>query len=634
MSAIAGVLQRAQQPLSSADTESMMAALAQYGADGAAAWQSEGTWLGQQMTYDTPESQRERLPLEITDAGLTIVADVRLDNRAELSQQLQLPGEATDAAIVLHAYRRWGTQCASRLLGDFAFAIWDSRNKRLYCARDIVGVKPFYYRVDSRAFLFASDIRAVLAHSAVAPALFLPLVRASFDKKYGNPSSEQHTYFRDIKKLPPAHQLVVTADGFVVERYWNPWELPTIRYANDQDYVDHLQELVREAVKCRLRSAYPVGTHISGGLDSSTVSVLAARQYAGRLAGFSWAAPVGEDGYMAGLDERRRIDAIAREEGIDVQYTPLTGLDLSVNFAEDLTRVPQHTMNNERVVARQAQERGVRVMLSGWGGDEIATFNGRGYFADLFLRGKWRLLQRELKLRHSEEILGGRWQGSVLYQVVNPLLPMWFINLLPARLRSRYRLPLPPSELPRSVLQPDFLRALDATQSLPGVNLREVPGVKANQVALLQEGHLSHRMEAWAANGAKHNLEYRFPLLDRRVIEFCLGVPDYLFFKDGWKRWMFRQMVGGILPREIQWDPRKSDAAMGGHPPAIYRQGEMIQTRMLERRRDAMRSAGLVNPDAVLDFIASGEPRAEAPLIKKALWLAYVDPPVQYPARN
>jgi asparagine synthase (glutamine-hydrolysing) len=191
-------------------------------------------------------------------------------------------------------------------------------------------------------------------------------------------------------------------------------------------------------------------------------------------------------------------------------------------------------------------------MLSGWGGDELVVFNGRGLFADLARRGRWRTVQRELRQR--QQIHGGSMLGAWRHRVVEPLLPD--VALRGFRRGGRTETALP------SELRPEFAALVSRTEPLETTPLRERPGVHAMQTALFANGHLQYRLEAWAAHGATLGLDYAFPLLDQRLIEFALSVPDHLFFKNGWKRWLYRTAMEGVLPEAVRWHPDKHDSAL------------------------------------------------------------------------
>jgi len=497
--------------------------------------------------------------------GLTIAADVRLDNRSDLWAALQIdPAQGqtlSDPELLLHAYRRWGEECPAHLLGDFAFALWDEERQRLLCARDFVGVRPFYYHHrPGQGFVWASDIQPLLAHPQIPNRLNLAYAKAHLLNGMGQFQHPAHTFYADVEKLPPAHCLTVDRSGLRTWAYWQPGRAPERRYADERDYVAEMRSLLHQAVACRVETTvHGVGAHLSGGLDSSSVAVIAQRilQESGRSAtGFSWAPPysvLAANDTPDKDDERPLVDAVAQAAGLPLRYTTLTPEHALAFDRRDSTRQPTTTLQLELSTSQDAAGLGIRTMLSGWGGDELLVFNGRGYFADLLRRGRWLTLQREFGAR-------GELFGSAVWKqwISSGLFP-----LLPTALMRRLRpddFPLP-SGLP-TALRPDFAAALAQVDPLTRPDLRERPGVRRMQMALLENGHIPYRLESWASHAATLGLTYAFPLLDRRIVEFALSIPDYLYFKNGWKRYLYRTAMQGILPDSVRWHKHKEDPAL------------------------------------------------------------------------
>src|SRR3989442_1012999 len=208
VSGIAGLWRLDGRPTEPAELDRMLARLAHRGPDGAGAWRHGPVALGHRMLHTTPESLRECQPLVGTTGDLVLVADARIDNRAELCPLLPAPSDATDAELILAAYERWGEHCPEHLLGDFAFAIWDGRAQRLFCARDHFGVKPLYYHHrPSRLFAFASEIKGLLALADIPRRLNETRVAAYLVPLF---EDKEVTFYEEIVRLPPAHRMVVS----------------------------------------------------------------------------------------------------------------------------------------------------------------------------------------------------------------------------------------------------------------------------------------------------------------------------------------------------------------------------------------------------------------------------------------
>ncbi|MCX7596682.1 MAG: lasso peptide isopeptide bond-forming cyclase, partial [Fischerella sp.] len=277
MSGIMGIYHLDGCPVNRKYLEEMVAVLAHRGPDGTDIWVGGSVGFAHRLLWTTPESLLEKLPLVDQDEHLAITSDVRIDNREELLNKLhvftRLPDKITDAQIILAAYQKWGEQCPEHLLGDFAFAIWDRRKQILFCARDHFGVKPFYYHYQpGKAFVFASEIKALFCFPQVPRRLnevrigdYLALMME--DKAI--------TTYKDILRLPPAHSMVVSESGIQLWSYWSLDLHREIHLASNEAYAEEFRQIFTEAVRCRLRSAFPIVSHLSGGLDSSAVTCVA-----------------------------------------------------------------------------------------------------------------------------------------------------------------------------------------------------------------------------------------------------------------------------------------------------------------------------------------------------------------------
>lgn len=558
--------------------------------------------------------------------GLITAADVRLDDRGALAAALGMSvAEArthADRSLIELAYRRWGTGATGRLLGDGAFALWDDVVRTLLCWRDPVGIRPlYYYHEPGVRFVFSSDLQSMAAHPAVPARLDLAYMRGLLDAG-GELAHPTRTAIAGVRKLPAAHFLLVDSDGVRLQRYWHPDRINDRHRRRDGEYVEELRELVVEAVRCRMPSTNgrAVGAHLTGGLDSSSLAVLAARQLqpgAQPLRAFSWA-PSWEDVPEIDGDERLLVEAVGRSEPIEIRYAHLLPTDLLDIVCRDRALRPVTTLHYELATSRDAAAVGVHTMLSGWGGDETVAFNGRGYFATLARRGRFVTIQRELRRR--AEIHGGTLPGAWKARVVTPNLPDGLVRRLGRP--EAHALAVWPGEL-----RPEFVRLLRDVEPLASPELRERPGVKRTQLSLLDQGHLQFRAESWASHGASLGLTYAFPLLDRRLVEFALSIPDRLYFRDGWKRWLYRAAMAGVLPDLVRWNPHKSDEAM-------VIQFRRAKADMRDRHRERLRARGsndLVDVDVLLAGLdgraprLGGDPVAPPVSVGAAAWMAFTE---------
>src|SRR5690554_1825113 len=419
MSGIVGVLHLDGRPVAADRLAGAAARLRHRGPDGVATWHGEGIGLSHLAFHTTPEAERERQPQRSADGRHVLTADARIDNREELYRALRPHeplGELTDAELILRAYGRWGTDCAVHLLGDFAFALWDVQERRLFCARDHAGTRPFYYHhLPGERFVFASEMKGVLAfgvpHEVNEERVADYLAEIVYDDEY--------TFYRHISRLPPAHTLTVSAGGQRLQRYWALDPDREIRYARDDDYAEAFRAVFADAVRCRLRGVDPVGVTLSGGLDSSSVACIAqgilAEQGRRPLHTFSNVYDL-----VPECDERSYIEAVLAEGRYVPHYVPADSTNFPLSSLSALVRVLDQPLaapgisSSETLRLRLRQE-GVRVVLNGHGGDEVVSQGGL-YLKELALRGAWVRLHREIRGLHEEDVGGG--PGQMLLQYV------------------------------------------------------------------------------------------------------------------------------------------------------------------------------------------------------------------------
>ena len=224
----------------------------------------------------TPESLHEHLPMPDAAQNLVLTADARIDNRDELINELAIAETGhrvvTDSELILAAYARWGEGCPERLVGDFAFAIWDGRNQTLFCARDHFGVKPFYYHRSGRFFAFASEIRALLRLKAISGRVNETKVADFLGRTELDPTT---TFYQDLLQLPAAHSMVIGHERSAIRCYWALDGSRELRLKSDDEYDEAFRAHFTRAVRDHVRSAYPIGSLLSGGLDSSSIVAVA-----------------------------------------------------------------------------------------------------------------------------------------------------------------------------------------------------------------------------------------------------------------------------------------------------------------------------------------------------------------------
>ncbi len=565
-------------------------------------WQHNSVALAV-LDFPAPGLSAPPANLPTGESATVLAADLRLHERQEVFDELHLHAAnhvgISDEALTLRAIERWGDDAGPHLLGDFAMAAWDPGTKRLLCARDSSGVRPFFYTYrPGELFAFASLPRALHQTGFATPALneafFLARMAAL------GPSPQQ-SLFRDIRRLPAAHSLVVSRDGLSQRRYWHPTNTGNgHRRWTPEEAAEGLYERVRRAVECRLPLDSPVATHLSGGLDSSAITVLAARTMRERpqpILAYSFLATQPVD--MVLRDEQPYVDAVLAQEA-GIVWTPIYREPLKDAIRPQID-VDQPVSINidhpEQRICAHAVANGASVILSGWGGDEGATFNGRGTLAESLWRGKWRHAVSETAAiaRRRNGAPFSVFRGEVLPYVLPDMLQRGLARIRGKTLNAAVGM--------RAAISPLALRKIP----INGLNIGA--DGRRNRFALLTNQHLSQRAEEWALIGARHGVAFTFPMLDRRVIEFALVLPSDLFIRGGWKRRPFRDAMSSVLPEQVLWRHQKY-SPFPCLALDLAEKRHFVIARVDELRQRA-RVAELFDLDAIADLIQKSPSPAE-----------------------
>jgi asparagine synthase (glutamine-hydrolysing) len=291
-----------------------------------------------------------------------------------------------------------------------------------------------------------------------------------------------------------------------------------------------------------------VGSHLSGGLDSSAATLLAARSEH-KPAAFSWSPPPPAGAAADG--EYERIGAVCHEERLTCHYLPATVESLTETFRTDFTVDPVAMMAREANVQRKAAELGIRVMLSGWGGDEAASIRSSNSLSDIFSGNPAAFRDAVAKrIGAGGPLRGARRLAGIVRDMVVPRLPDAVYGLT-ANPYLKHRAPC---------IQDDFAHLYRReAEELAGPAFRNLPDLRSTIRSRLETGHLSLRMEHWAASGARHGIEYRYPMLDRRLVEFALGIPASELYDPGTREALLQRAMRELLPSSAEWQNVKTE---------------------------------------------------------------------------
>jgi asparagine synthase (glutamine-hydrolysing) len=547
LSGIVGIFNPDGRPVGRVALERMAKSVAHRGPDGAGIWLHGSVGLGHRTFHSTPESFQSEMPLADENGDFCLTLDGRIDNRDDVKKSLLAQGfrlrNDSDAEFVLRAYECWGEDCPAKLIGDFAFAIWDHRRQRLFCARDFIGIKPFYYFFDGRVFLFSSEPHSLLEFAEV-PAL----VNEGMVGEYltVNISNRDETLFEKIRRLPPAHSLAVESGKLSLRRYWDIDSARQIRYRTEAEYGEHFLSLFREAVKCRLRVHGGIAADLSGGLDSSSiVSVAQSLIQSGAVAekGFEIYSQVfpgqeyDESDYIKAVVERWKI-------GSTLVLPGRLRADRFIEHARRYKDFPGYP-NGSIVdpILDLAQQKACRVNLKGVGGDDVFTISQPHYSIAMRKFRFWKAWQ-DLRL-------------AVEGQVVSPIPPARLY--LRAALRRLFEKRLaavgkPTDEPLPNWIEPEFARRIELADRLRQ-KASEQQFADADQECLYSvvfDSWILHNIEVEERASTFYGLEQRQPFRDRRIVEFCCAIPAEQREKNGLTRVALRTAMRGLLPEKVR----------------------------------------------------------------------------------
>lgn len=556
MSGIAGIYSRDGRPVDQALLKSMTDVIAHRGPDGVAHWVSGPVGLGHRMFCTTPESLHEKQPLTDDAAQLCLTFDGRVDNREELKSAVEAKGlrlrDDTDAELVLRAYQCWGKECPGKILGDFAFAIWDGHQHELFCARDILGIRPFYHYVSDGLFLFASELRQILEDPRVPRRPNEGMVGEYLASQI---TSQTETLYQGILRLRPAHALIIRSDGIQVWRYWSLDPALEIRHRTDEEYADHFLGVFREAVRCRLRAHGPIGAELSGGVDSSSVVAVCSRLLQEGLPGnpsfhaFSLVFPDVE-----ACNEVDYAQEVATSFGLNwhqVRLGPPDGAWYAMQ-ARRLKDFPGYPNGYpmDAPLYQSARAEGCHVLLTGFGGDEWFWGSSLAY-ADMVRHRRCGQIVGRLRADCAADGLT-KATRNLLTQGCWPLLPAAAQRLVRVCLGKSRRQPWLNTRFAQRIRLDSRVNRKDH-----GPGCRSL--VQAEMVRYLARGDLTHEMEIMESGAASAGVEYRHPFDDRRVIAFAGAIPASQLLRNGQPKFVLRNAMQSYLPEKVRLRAGKAD---------------------------------------------------------------------------
>lgn len=547
MCGIAGIVNLDKAPVQKGILEAMVRSEFHRGPDDTGFYVKDNAGLGHARLSIIDLSKDAHQPMSNENASLFAVHNGEIYNYLELQKELTGLGHVfrsrSDTEVILHAYEEWGEGCLSRFNGMWAFAILDLNKRELFCARDRFGVKPFYYHLDDKIFAFASEIKSLLAHPEIKRQPNDNAVYNYLVSGYGYMDISDETFFKGIKQLKQAHYAVISLDGGQLsqKRYWDLDPRRRLRISDEEDVYRDFYNLLEDSIRLRLRSDVPLGVSLSGGLDSSSITCVASGLLkTGALEAFS--SCFDEEEY----DEREYIAQVLDKTKARANFI----FTRPEKLFDDLDRIVWHqeepystlSIFPQWYVMQLAREKGVKVLLTGQGGDEVLGGYHKYYFylfADLIRSGRWSEARNEIK-RYGE--LKGR--GTL---VANKIAKIMASHVMPQGVKNVLR-------HSKGQAAPSYLAKAFTSHSANRIfTEKRFAGILNNDLYnALKISPLPSLLHIDDRSSMAHSVESRAPFLDYRLVEYVFSLGPEYKIRDGITKYLLRRSMKGILPEDVR----------------------------------------------------------------------------------
>jgi asparagine synthase (glutamine-hydrolysing) len=474
-----------------------------------------------------------------------------IELRAELAQKGYSFTTASDTEVVLAAYAAWGRDCLQHFDGMFAFALWDEERSELFAARDRLGEKPFFYHYDEGLLLFASELKALWAMEVpreVNRRLLYNFLTIGYT---GNPFDPAETFYQGVHKLPPASFMLYSPERqeLTIEKYWQVYT-EARNTVSEKEVVYEFTHLLTTSVARRLRADVPIGTSLSGGLDSSAVVAFcdgaAAQHYTHKC--FTAAFPGFE------RDELAFASIVASQYGLEHHVVTIREEEVP-DLVEKVARAQEEPFASASPLAQykvyeEAKHQGVTVLLDGQGADEVLG----GYHK--YYKWYWQELYRQKQLAQSGELLAAQRLGVKesfgFKEKAAALFPHFAASMLQSRKGK--------AAARHTDLDPEFAAAAKHHFYYNTPTHFDLNG--ALYYNTFSYG-LDELLRLADRNSMAHSTEVRLPYLSHQLVEFLFTLPAQYKIRNGWTKWLLRRSTESLLPQNIVWRKDK----VGFEPP-------------------------------------------------------------------
>jgi asparagine synthase (glutamine-hydrolysing) len=633
VSGIAAVLNLDGSPVSQSEIERVANVLKPFGPDQQKILVRGNAAFAFCLHRLTPEDLFEKQPLSFANR-FVMLFDGRIDNRSELADILGVSSpelhSMPDSVIAFRLYDRWGHRAFERIVGVFAIILMDLQNGELICVRDHLGKRVLHYSHSAKQFAVATAPEALFALSCVPRILNRDKVADTLVHRGLNGET---TYYQGINRVLPGCMVRVRSAGLSKERYWDPANISDVRFKGDDEYVQAFRERLDAAVRARLRSFRTPCATMTGGLDSSSIAIIAADMLAanGNKLNTFTAIPEAEffkeEERSFYYDETPYVRQIAQANPNVVPHLiPPSKGPLLDQIAEQirLGGAPSGSVLNGLWVmdiCAAAHSMGHNVMITGEIGNLTMSYHGRGLFTELLRTG--RLFRLFCELRSS----GYLWKNMVRNWLIAPFVPApvfrWY---------KQWRREGKPPWHVYSLIHPEFaaqsgVMARTAREHMPF----DRPPPRDNRWARVEDFQCYCEMADWFAKlRAGFGIDIRTPAFDRRVVEFCIGIPEDQYLRKGCDRWLIRRTMEGRLPDAVLYKTKRGGQAVDWYQ-RLTRERDRIteKVKILAANDDVASMLDLRRLASILDVWPEHEPpyaslqEADLLAVPAALGVAY-----------
>jgi asparagine synthase (glutamine-hydrolysing) len=510
----------------------------------------------------------------LNENNLLLAADADIYNIDELKEKLGVEKQRniSSAEVILLSYKRWNRNCVNYLHGDFAFTIWDAEKRELFCARDPMGVRPFYYCCFPGIFIFSSELRPLKELYPDTLRLNKPFL---LDTLVTHVSQKELTPFENIFRLPPAHYLCFYEGNTTIVKYWEPDINKEIRLKSPVDYYEMLSEKLIRAVTERIPSDSVVGAELSGGLDSSLITALAFDASVKRnIPFYALSNTLPANSHEKFSDERKYIMKV-------IDSTKIPWIEVSYND-RSLINLIKHTVRLQGsylqqrfgmfndMLYKKASENGVKYLFSGFGGDELLSARISTPWNDVIAGGDWRTLFSLLRFEKNKvKAIFKALKHAVKYYGWDLLTPRYTYGV--------FEKPLLKKRFSSLALNSEFSEKNGLWNIYREKYRREnCKYTSQKQFQRLNHPHLPQRMEYCYTSAAFHNVRYYYPLLDARLIQSYFSVPAHIRYGEGGNRWLFRNIMKGFVSEELCKRDDKSGITIPYIQPKLVEEKDLL----------------------------------------------------------